>query len=134
MARSFDLGELSGDDLMGLLEMAVDRLSVPDLVRLMEMTEAKRQEKLAEAKQAVVDEMRGRLTELGLSLEDVLPGRTRRRGRRRSRSETGQSIPVKYRSPEGGTWSGRGRTPQWLQALEEQGHQRDEFAVRPEEA
>jgi DNA-binding protein H-NS len=38
-------------------------------------------------------------------------------------------IPAKYVGPLGEQWSGRGRTPRWLVALEEQGHTRGEFAV-----
>jgi DNA-binding protein H-NS len=92
--------------------------------------EAKRQEKLEDAKQAILEEMRGKLEELDLTLEDVLPRSGRRTGTRRRRRESGQAAPVKYRSPEGETWTGRGRVPQWLQALEEQGRSREEFLVR----
>ena len=38
-------------------------------------------------------------------------------------------VPVKYRGPEGQTWSGRGRAPNWLVALEAQGRHKDEFLV-----
>ena len=36
---------------------------------------------------------------------------------------------VKYRSPSGETWTGRGRTPQWLVSLEAEGKKREDFAV-----
>ena len=38
-------------------------------------------------------------------------------------------VAVKYRGPEGQTWSGRGRAPNWLVALESQGRHKDEFLV-----
>lgn len=38
-------------------------------------------------------------------------------------------VPVKYCGPEGQTWSGRGRAPSWLVALEAQGRHKDEFLV-----
>ncbi len=38
-------------------------------------------------------------------------------------------VPVKYRGPAGQTWSGRGRAPTWLVALEGQGRNKDEFLV-----
>lgn len=38
-------------------------------------------------------------------------------------------APVKYRGPEGQTWSGRGRAPNWLVALEAQGRNKGEFLV-----
>lgn len=38
-------------------------------------------------------------------------------------------IAVKYRGPQGQTWSGRGKAPNWLTALEAQQRSRDEFLV-----
>jgi len=97
-----------------------------------DLAEAKRRERLEEAKQAVLEEMRGKLSELDLTLEDVLQRPSRRGGSRRRRRVAGQGAPIKYRSPEGETWTGRGRVPQWLQALEAQGRNREEFLVRQE--
>ncbi len=134
MARSLDLDELTQEDLFSLLDNILDRMPVRDLVTLRMAVEAKRQEKLEEAKKAVLEEMRQKLEELDLTLEDVLQRPTRRGGSRRRRRETGQGAPVKYRSPEGNTWSGKGRVPKWLQFLEEQGRNRDEFLVKEEDA
>ena len=46
-------------------------------------------------------------------------------------SRTGVKVPVKYRHPEDPekTWTGRGVTPTWLQALLDSGHERSEFEV-----
>jgi DNA-binding protein H-NS len=40
-------------------------------------------------------------------------------------------IPVKYRHPKDAdkTWTGRGMTPKWMQALLDKGHDRTEFKV-----
>lgn len=38
-------------------------------------------------------------------------------------------IAAKYRGPNGETWSGRGRAPKWLEALEAQGRLRAEFSI-----
>lgn len=40
-----------------------------------------------------------------------------------------QAVPVKYRGPNGEGWSGRGRIPGWLAALESQGATREQFRV-----
>jgi DNA-binding protein H-NS len=40
-----------------------------------------------------------------------------------------QGVPIKFRGPTGETWSGRGRPPGWLVALEGQGSSRAEFKV-----
>ncbi len=108
----------------------LDRLTVAELTALRDAAEAKRLEKLDEAKNAVLEETRARLAELGLTLDAVLPqpsssvaeGRSRKR-----RSDAGKPLPVSYRGPSGETWSGRGRVPKWLQALEAEGRNREEF-------
>ena len=39
------------------------------------------------------------------------------------------AVAAKYRGPNGETWSGRGRAPMWLAALEAEGRQRSEFKI-----
>jgi DNA-binding protein H-NS len=134
MARSLDLDALTDQDIIRLMDEILNRLPVRDLVTVRMAAEAKRREKLEEAKQAVLEEMRGKLEELDLTLEDVLQRPSRRGGSRRRRREAGHAAPVKYRSPEGNTWTGKGRVPQWLRSLEEQGRHRDEFLVQQETA
>jgi DNA-binding protein H-NS len=64
--------------------------------------------------------MKGQCEALGLTLKDVFPS-----------LQAGSKAPirVKYRSPNGETWSGRGHTPTWLRTFEEAGHDRKEFRV-----
>lgn len=40
-------------------------------------------------------------------------------------------VPIKYRHPQDTekTWTGRGMTPKWMQALLDKGHDRSEFKV-----
>jgi DNA-binding protein H-NS len=80
----------------------------------------KQKEKLEDAKTAVLAEIEGRVKSLGLRLKDVFPSH---------KPGTKATLPVKYRSPAGETWSGRGHTPTWLRTLEEEGHSREEFRV-----
>lgn len=44
----------------------------------------------------------------------------------------GVKVAVKYRHPDDAekTWTGRGMTPKWLQALVEAGHDKSEFEVQ----
>lgn len=44
----------------------------------------------------------------------------------------GTKVAPKYRNPRdrSQTWSGRGRTPLWLQAMMKQGHKLEEYAIR----
>lgn len=112
---------------------ALDRMSAQELTELIEAAEAKRRDKLETAKQALVDEFRGRAAALGLSMDALLPRRQRAESAsasgRKQRSDAGSSRPAKYRGPNGEKWSGRGRTPRWLAALEAEGRGREQFAI-----
>jgi DNA-binding protein H-NS len=132
MARSLDLDALTEDDMIQLLEEILSRLPPQRLRDVRDIAEARRLEKLEDAKNAVLEETRAKLEALELTLEDVIPPRPTRRGERRTRKDAGRTLAVKYRSPQGETWSGRGRAPQWLRDLEEQGRNRDEFLVSQE--
>ena len=46
-----------------------------------------------------------------------------------ARKSAGGTVPVKYRGPNGETWTGRGREPRWLTALIEAGHPKEEFLI-----
>ena len=117
----------------------LDRMTVAELTALRDAAEAKRREKLDDAKNAVLEETRAKLAELGLTLEAIMPtpaspeqGGRSGQGRKR-RSDAGQPLAVRYRGPNGEPWSGRGRVPKWLQALEAEGRSRAEFRA-PDEA
>jgi DNA-binding protein H-NS len=60
-----------------------------------------------------------------------------RKTRNRSAGKPAQStrrnskpVPAKYIGPAGETWSGRGRTPVWLQNLAKTGHTKEEYQVK----
>lgn len=48
--------------------------------------------------------------------------------------KTGAPADIKYRGPNGETWSGRGRQPAWLGSLIEDGRSADEFLIAKEAA
>ena len=112
---------------------ALDRMSAQELTELIEAAEQKRRDKLETARQELVDEFRTRAAALGLSMDTLLPRRQRAESGsasgRKQRSDAGSSRPAKYRGPNGEAWSGRGRTPRWLAALEAEGRGRDEFTI-----
>ena len=109
MARSLDVDSLSEEDMIELLEDMLTSLPPQRLRDVRDIAEARRREKLEEAKNAVLAETREKLAALELTLEEVLQRPSRRR------------------------WSGKGRVPKWLQAFEEQGRSRAEFLVSPDE-
>ena len=47
-----------------------------------------------------------------------------------AKSKVGTSVAPKFRGPNGETWSGRGLTPRWLSALQAQGSQKEDFAIK----
>ena len=116
------LETLSSEERLHLIGEIFATLTPQELLSVRDLAEKTRESRLAEAKQAVLDEMKGKLSALGLSLNDVLPAR-------RTNRKSKPSVSVKYRSPDGETWSGRGHAPLWLRQLELQGHSREEYAV-----
>lgn len=44
-------------------------------------------------------------------------------------AKTRKPVQIRYRSPEGNTWTGQGRTPTWLSAAIAAGASKESFAV-----
>ena len=45
---------------------------------------------------------------------------------------TKRKVPVKYRHPDtGDTWTGRGKAPRWITAIEAEGKKREDFLIAP---
>lgn len=102
----------------------LDRLTVPELAALIEAAQAKREEKLAGAKEALLAEFKDKAAELGLSLSALMSS-PQPAAERKPRRSKGEKVAPKYRNPETGeTWTGRGREPSWIK-----GKDRQEFAV-----
>lgn len=79
---------------------------------------------LAESKAAIA-QVRQLIADWQLSAEDCGFKSTAASTSKKAKS----AVAVKYRGPNGETWSGRGRAPKWLEALEAQGRQRSEFSI-----
>jgi DNA-binding protein H-NS len=118
------LDTLSADERIRLIEEIFATLTPQELLAIRDLAEKTRENMLTEAKAAVLEEMKGKLSALGLSLNDVIPAR---RTSRKSKTP----VSVKYRSPDGETWTGRGHAPLWLRQLELQGHKSTGFKVWP---
>ena len=112
---------LSSEERITLIKELCETLTPQELRVIRDLAEQMRQGKLEEAKAALLEDMRGKASELGLTLNDVFPTRRARKSK--------TAPPVKYRSPDGETWSGRGHAPLWLRQLELQGHNREEYKV-----
>lgn len=97
-------------------------------------------------KARAVDKVRALMTKLGVEMSDLAEaaGRKAGRGARKAKSAAKpagrgksaggasrrQSVAPKYRDPASGTtWSGRGRTPVWLNNYLAQGKAKEEFLI-----
>jgi DNA-binding protein H-NS len=126
------------DGKIGAVDL--DGMTVQQLTALIAAAEAKRQEKREGAVTALRAEVERKAAELGVSPGELFaqggprPSAKQATRGRKPRSDVGakRAVAVRYRGPNGETWSGRGRTPRWLAALEAEGRGRKEFAVEPE--
>lgn len=91
--------------------------------KLLVQAEEARKKELA----AAIDDIKARMDEYGITLRD-LGGRGAIAGTR-STSTRRRPAAVKYRDKAGNTWTGRGRTPRWLQAHLDAGKRVEDFQV-----
>jgi DNA-binding protein H-NS len=113
---------------------SLEELDVATLSEVIERATQLRKTRMDEARAALKAETAARAKELGLSVEELFgrePTRRRaaagRRGRKPARTQA--VADVKFRSPQGETWSGRGRPPRWIVDAEAKGQKRDKFRV-----
>ncbi len=77
----------------------------------------------------VVSDIRAKMIEYDLTVEDIAPRRAGQTFRRSPGAGVG-SVPAKYRHPvTGETWTGRGKMPKWLAAEVGEGKSRDAFLI-----
>ncbi len=127
------------DGIDAAMQEALDAMGVPELTALIDAAGRKRRAKAEGAKRDLLAGFEARAAELGTTLRDLLPSAApttsaRRRRRAKGKGEKGdgnsrRKPAAKYKGPNGEAWSGRGRTPRWLQALEAEGRDRREFMV-----
>jgi DNA-binding protein H-NS len=99
-----------------LKEQAEKLLAEAEKVREQEITDA-------------ITEIRRQIDLYGLTAADL--GFAKSGPGIQTRSKPGKA-PVKYRGPNGETWSGgRGRKPQWVTQALKEGRSLEEFAVKP---
>ena len=116
-------------------DVDLDRMTVPQLTALIAAAEAKRQDKLEDARSALRAEMEQKAAELGIAPGDLFSAAGQQAPKnatraRKPRDDIGTKRAAKYRGPNGEEWSGRGRTPNWLTALEAEGRGREEFLIQ----
>jgi len=74
----------------------------------------------------VIAEIKGKIDAYGLTAQDLGLGG----GAKRRKAPSSKTAVVKYRGPNGQTWSGgRGRKPQWVVDALAKGKKLEDFAV-----
>lgn len=90
------------------------------IAALQKQAEEARQQEIA----AIIAEIKAKMAEYGITLQDLGAG-----GRRRGRAKASAGQP-KYRNPATGeTWTGKGRKPGWLVQALAQGKSLADFAI-----
>jgi DNA-binding protein H-NS len=107
---------------------ALDKLTVQDLDKLMEVAAQKRREKQDTIRAELLAEFKAKAADLGIPFESLMGGSADRASKKDRGGDSGK-IAVKFRGPKGEEWAGRGRVPRWLETLEAEGKSRDQFAV-----
>jgi DNA-binding protein H-NS len=91
--------------------------------KLMAEAEQMRQKEISD----VIADIREKIKAYGLTPQDIGFANT---GKSRKRSTGPTAKTVKYRGPNGETWSGgRGRKPKWVQEALKAGRKIEDFAV-----
>lgn len=95
--------------------------------RLLAQAEEMREKEIADAIADIKEKMRL----YGLTAEDLGLGRAGAGRAPRGKGAAATGAAIKYRGPNGETWSGgRGRKPQWVTQALQQGRKLEEFAVK----
>ena len=106
----------------------LEKLSLQELQQLSRDVENKISEKKMEEQKRVYEEMRALAASIGMTVDEIVEGQTRK-GRR-----MGPRTPVraKYRNPDNPmqTWSGRGKKPGWIQAWLDAGKDLGELEIQ----
>jgi DNA-binding protein H-NS len=102
-------------------------------IEKLEAKAAKLEAAADEKKKKAVGQVVTLMKKLDVTPEDIVQYRPRR-GRvaaKKAASRPRKPVAPKFRNTKTGeTWSGRGRTPRWLAALEAQGKSREDYRIQ----
>jgi DNA-binding protein H-NS len=118
---------------MDKLLKALEDMSVAALRKVVECATALIAQKTEGEKRSFIEEVTARAKSLGVSITDLF-GKSAPKPVKKAppKKQTGKraSPPIKFRGPNPDeTWTGRGRRPRWLVALEAEGKDKKDYAV-----
>lgn len=96
-------------------EPNLDGMSVAELTTLISEAQAELEKKKSEGLRSLITEMASRVEALGFTMADLI-GATPAPApaRKQNKSKKAEAREVKFRGPNGETWSGVGRLPFWI--------------------
>jgi DNA-binding protein H-NS len=95
---------------------ALKEYDATELQEIIDAAHGLRRSKIDEARTSLVEEMRTKAKALGLSLEDLVGGKSKAAAPSGGRA----TVAAKYKFPSGKTWSGRGKLPKEAAELKHQ--------------
>jgi DNA-binding protein H-NS len=100
-------------NLEKLISSDLPKLSYEDLIQVQDALSALIRQQRENAKQDLLKELEDKASALGLTLEELLPGKAQAKRKVATKS----NPPARYRNPNdpSNTWSGRGRKPKWVE-------------------
>ena len=118
---------------MDKLPKALEDMSVAALRKVVECATALIAQKTEGEKRSFIEEVTARAKSLGVSITDLF-GKSAPKPVKKAAPKKGAakraSPPIKFKGPNpGDTWTGRGRRPRWLVALEAEGKDKKDYAV-----
>lgn len=119
------------DNTVERIHRMISSLNYAELDELIALAQRERTGKLDEARRSLMAEFEEKAASIGLT-PDQLFGHSRsapEKPKRGKKAEQQGAAAVKFRSPSGQTWSGRGRKPTWLTQAEAGGQSAEEFRV-----
>ena len=109
---------INSQERLDLFSQILDFLTARELREVRDLAEEKRQAKVVNSKNQLLEHMRHHIDELGIDPDEVAVTFIRPR---KQRKDTGRRLPVKYCGPKGDTWTGRGSVPSGFKRLKSRG-------------
>ena len=118
---------------MDQLLKSLEDLSVAALRKVVESATALIGQKTEGEKRSFIEEVTARAKSLGVSITDLFgksAAKPIKKTPLKKRAAKRANPPIKFKGPNPeDTWTGRGRRPRWLVALEDEGKDRNDYAV-----
>lgn len=112
------------------MKIDLDALTIPQLEALIEQAHDLIDRKQKEAVTTARAEIEKIAADVGMSVEELLGLQAGKAAKKTPREK--KAVAVKYRNPRDHTqtWSGRGKSPRWLQEILNQGGKLENFLVK----